>query len=125
MERLKEYDKKPQSYNYEEELKDYTGIVYWSGEEYDAENNRVVEKYVRAGYVTDEVIAEVDRIIDSAEASYGGKLSIDPAYSDGYSEIYDIYNEEIEKLFEGEYTPEHCAEVLQSRLSIYMSENYG
>ena len=127
MERLRSYDKEPEEYQYEEQLKDYTGIVYWSGEEYDRSTGRTTPTYVRAGYVTDDVIAEVDRLLELAEPSLSGagKLGIDPDNYESYNEINSIFYEETDKLFAGEYTPEHCAEVLQSRLAIYMSENYG
>ena len=43
----------------------------------------------------------------------------------GQNVIYNIIREETMPFFEGEYTAEKTAEIIQNRVSIYLSEKYG
>jgi ABC-type glycerol-3-phosphate transport system substrate-binding protein len=127
VEKLKAHDKEPIQHDPEwlTGIGDYTGIIYQTGPVYNEETQNWDNTFVKAGYVTDEVIAEVDKILDSATAltnqDSGGKLGI----PDEANDIYWMFQEETDKFFAGEYTAEHCAEVLQSRISIFMSEQFG
>ena len=116
---LKENDMKPQDNSTYKGYEDYTGYLYNTA--YRDENGDF--KYVELGSVTDELIAEVDSYIDKAvickeEAVFSGKDSTK------INEFYDIYDEEFDRMINGEITPEECAYMLQNRLSIYISENF-
>lgn len=112
--------KKPQDNKYDVGYEDYTGYLYDTG--YKDENGNY--KYIELGDITDEVIATVDKYIAGAVATSEPNLF---AGEDGekYNEVYDICNEEMERLLHYEITPEECAYMLQNRVSIYLSEQFG
>ena len=117
---LKENDMKPQDNSTYKGYEDYTGYLYNTA--YRDENGDY--KYIELGTVTDEIIAEVEKYIDKSvickeEAVFSGK---DVAKT---NTLYDIYDEEFDRMINGEITPEECAYMLQNRLSIYISENFG
>ena len=99
---------------------DYTGYLYNTA--YMDENGDY--KYVDIGYVTDELIAEVDSYIDKAVISKNNNV-LQGIGEEQVITIDTIYNEEFDRMINGEITPEECAYTLQNRLSIYLSENFG
>ncbi|MDE6501245.1 MAG: hypothetical protein K2L10_04110 [Ruminococcus sp.] len=102
-----EYDKLPQEHNFigMEEYKDYTGYLY------DLSDGN----YSKIGYVDDELISTVNGLIEQAVPRQDG---IAPA-----QDFYNIAYEEFDKFFNGQTTAEQCAEMMQNRLSLYLSEN--
>lgn len=116
---LVEYSKAPQSYDETifPELADYTGYTFQKGINPDG-----TEDIVKIGEVTDEMIAVVDKLIDEAVpySSYDFE-----GYSEQTDMVSDIYHEETERFFNGEITAEQCAELLQNRISLYLSEQFG
>lgn len=117
---LEEYERQPEDHKHEPTLKDYGGCVYntWTK---DKDENYI---YERLGYVDDSVVAEVNELIDSAKPS--DQSYIYAAFTNEQtSETMRIFNEEIEKFFHGESSAEDCAAMIQSRISIYLSEQFG
>lgn len=113
-------DQEPQNNEYSVGYENYTGYLYPTG--YLDENGNV--KYIELGNLTDDDIAIVDKYIAGAVLSY----DIDNATNEDkekYNDVYDIYHEELQRLFHNEITPDECAYMLQNRISIYLSENFG
>jgi ABC-type glycerol-3-phosphate transport system substrate-binding protein len=109
------HERQPQTYG---DLPDYDGYVYWAGYKDDG-----TVDVMQAGYVDDDIVAAVNELIDTAEPvanSSAGFGSLDVS-----NDFYTIYYEEVDKFLNGEYTAEQCAEILQSRLSIFISERLG
>ncbi len=101
-----EYDKRPQNNQYEKGFEDYTGYLYSYG---------VGESPSKLGYVDDDIISTVNGFIEQAVPRQDG---IAPA-----QDFYVIAYEELDKFFNGQTTAEQCAEIMQNRLSLYLSEN--
>ncbi|MDE6427122.1 MAG: hypothetical protein K2K89_13455 [Ruminococcus sp.] len=101
-----EFDKRPQSNKYNEGFEDYTGYIYYYG---DGDNPSKI------GYVDDEIISAVNGLIEKAVPQ---KKGIYPG-----QDFYDIAYEEFDRFFNGQTTAQQCAETMQSRLSVYLSEN--
>ena len=108
---LVEYSKAPQSY-----VTGYTGYIFHKGINSDGSAD-----IVKIGEITDEMIAVVDELIDEA-VPYSYDFE---GYSEQTGMISDIYHEETERFFNGEITAEQCAELLQNRISLYLSEQFG
>lgn len=68
------------------------------------------------------MIAVVDKLIDEAVPYSSFDFE---GYSEQTDVIGNIYNEETERFFNGEITAEQCAELLQNRISLYLSEQFG
>lgn len=100
-----EFDKLPQNNQYEKGFEDYTGYLYSYG---------VGNKPSKIGYVDDDIIAAVNGLIEKAVPQKSG---IYPA-----QDFYNIAYEEFDRFFNGQTTAQQCAETMQSRLSIYLSE---
>lgn len=102
-----EYDKLPQEHNLIglEAYKDYTGYLYYLGD----------DNYAEIGYVDDDIISAVNGLIEKAVSQKSG---IYPG-----ADFYDIAYEEMDRFFNGQTTAEQCAETMQNRLSLYLSEN--
>lgn len=113
--------KKPQDNKSCAGYEDYTGYLYNTA--YKDENGNF--KYIELGDVTDEVIAKVDEYIAGAVISVEADVSAPEEDYDTYNDLYDIYYEELDRLFHYEITPEECAYMLQNRISIYLSEQFG
>ncbi len=92
------------------EWKDYVGYVYIV-DSYDYSYN------IKLGQLTDEDVAAVNSIIDSAVPSFYIDMTDD--------KFYEIADEEMRRFFNGGCTAEQCADAMQSRLSIYLSERYS
>lgn len=92
------------------EWKDYQGLVYMVDYEDYSYN-------IKLGKLTDEDIAAVNEIIDRAVPYTYIDLT-----DDNY---YEIAFEEMKRYFDGGCTAEQCADAMQSRLSIYLSERYS
>lgn len=117
---LEEYDKQPMGDTYNSQIKDYGGVTYDTYTK--DENGEYI--YERLGYVDDNVVSEVNKFIDSAKPS--DQSYIYAAFTNEQaSETMRIFNEEIEKFFHGESSAEDCASMIQSRISIYLSEQFG
>lgn len=120
LEMLKQNEMQPQNNKGVVGLEDdsYTGYYYFAGYNEDGTDNVML-----LGVVTEEIADEVDALIASAEFAEGssrGNVSFEVM-----NEFYNIGYEEIDRYFYGECTAEQCAEAMQSRLSIYLSENFG
>lgn len=113
-------DQQPQDNQYAVGYEDYTGYLYPTG--YFDENGN--EKYIELGNLTDNDIAVVDKYIAGAVLS-SALARVSDEDSEKYSDAYDIYREELDRLFHNEITPEECAYMIQNRMSIYLSENFG
>ena len=101
-----EFDKRPQNNKYDEGFEDYTGYIYYYGDD---------DKPSKIGYVDDEIIEKVNGLIEQAVPQ---KAGIYPG-----EDFYNIVYEEFDRFFYGEITAEQCAESMQKRLSVYLSEN--
>lgn len=101
-----EFDKLPQNNRYDEGFEDYTGYIYYYGDD---------EKPSKIGYVDDEIIKAVNALIEKAVPQEKG---IYPG-----EDFYNIAYEEFDRFFNGQTNAQQCAEAMQSRLSIYLSEN--
>ncbi len=90
----------------QEELKDYNGLLYSTGFD--------INDYIRIGNVTEEDIEAVDKLIESAQnertINYPGM------------KLYEIHDEEFDRYFNDDCTAEECAESLQNRITIFLSE---
>lgn len=113
-------DQQPQDNEYAVGYEDYTGYLYPTG--YFDENGNT--KYLELGDLTDEDIAVVDKYIAGAVLS-SSPDRVSDEYTQRYNDVYDIYNEELQRMFHYEITPEECAYMIQNRMSIYLSENFG
>jgi len=96
LEIMAEKDKQPVEYP----DRDYNGLYFYAGDE-----------SIEIGLPDDDTIKEVNEIIDNIQPSL--------RYSD-YIET--ILYEEVQKFFNGDCTAKECAEVTQSRISIYLAE---
>lgn len=112
---LVQYSQAPQ--NYDKTMPEYIGYIFQKGTNPDG-----TADIVKIGEITDEMIAEVDKLIDEAvlDTNYIGSGN-----SKQTSMISSIYHEETERFFNGEITAEQCAELLQNRISLYLSEQFG
>lgn len=116
----KKMDQEPQDNEYAVGYEDYTGYLYPTG--YTDENGNT--KYIELGNLTDDDIAIVDKYIAGAVLSSDFQ-QVDDEDSEKYNDISDIYYEELSRLFHNETTPEECAYMIQNRMSIYLSEQFG
>lgn len=93
--------------SFEKSAKDNMGtgenIISMQGTEYDI------------GYLTDE---EYERLMTYIKNTKRVKTTL-------YTELYVIIDEEVNKFFNGEYTAEEAAEMIQNRASIMVSEKAG
>ena len=92
---------------YDEDIRGYVGLVYHVSD----------DELMKIGKVTEEDAAAVDKYFNMATRKHKITFKRD--------KIYEIFNEEIAKFFNGGYTAEKCAEVLQDRISTYISEQIG
>lgn len=83
------------------------GWYYWDGQE-----------HIELGDITE---ADKDYILELLSQTVPPKRYID----NNDDTPYNIYYEEIEKFFAGEYTAEKCADVIQNRMETYISEQFG
>lgn len=90
--------------------KDYKGLVYMV--DYDDYSYNI-----KLGELTDEDVAAVNEIIDRAVPDTYINLTDD--------KFDEIAREEMTRFFNGGCTAEQCADAMQSRLSIYLSERYS
>lgn len=119
MKLVADYEKKPVDHKYEPTLKDYDGCAFntWTKDE----NGDYI--YERLGRVDDNVIAEVDALIASAQPT--DQSYIYGVFSDEQANTaYYIFMEEVDRFFHGETSAEECASLIQSRISIYLSEQF-
>ncbi len=103
-----EFEKLPQDNQYCKGEENYTGYLYSLG---------IDGGYDELGYVDDEVIAGVRELISQSVYDDSGSYAFYPG-----SEFYSIGDEEMQRFLKGGCTAEECADVMQSRLSIYLSE---
>lgn len=116
---LVEYSQTPRSYDESmPEFKDYTGYIYHAGMNPDG-----TPEIIGIGEITDEIIAEVDKLIDEAVLDPDYWISFENNEQTGM--IDGIYQEETDRFFNGEISAEQCAELLQNRISLYLSEQFG
>lgn len=101
-----EFDKRPQNNQYDKGFEDYTGYIYSYGDG---------DKPSKLGYVDDEIIKTVNGLIEQAVPE---KTGIYPG-----EDFYNIAYEEFDRFFNGQTSAQQCAEAMQNRLSIYLSEN--
>lgn len=92
---------------YIEELQGYTGLIYHVTD----------DEVIKIGNITDEHAKAVDELFDKAERK-DVLFSVD-------NKIHEIFYEEIDIFFNGGYTAEKCAEILQDRIGTYISEQFG
>lgn len=83
------------------------GWYYWDGQE-----------HIELGDITE---ADKDYILELLSQTVPPKRYID----NNDDTPYNIYYEETEKFFAGEYTAEKCADVIQNRMETYISEQFG
>lgn len=93
------------------EWKDYKGIVYQL-------QFSIYEDCIKCGEITDEDVQAVNDLIARAEPSDAVYFPLDNSY-------YEIVEEESNKFFHDEITAEQCAENIQNRVSIYLSEKFS
>ncbi|MBO5383113.1 MAG: hypothetical protein J6A30_02320, partial [Ruminococcus sp.] len=94
------------------------GYFYFAGYNEDGTDNILL-----LGGVTEEIADEVDALIAGAEIVKGssrGNVSFEVM-----NEFYNMGYEEIDRYFYGECTAEQCADAMQNRLSIFLSEKFG
>ncbi|MDE7104291.1 MAG: hypothetical protein K2O36_00250 [Ruminococcus sp.] len=90
--------------------KDYKGIVYQL-------SSSIYQDAIQCGEITDEDVAIVNEFITNAKPK--------KQYLQFTEEYYNIINEETDRFFNGGCTAEQCADAIQSRVSIYLSERFG
>lgn len=83
------------------------GWYYWDGKE-----------NIKLGDITE---ADKSYILELLSQTVPPKRYIDNSDDTPYN----IYYEETEKFFAGEYTAEKCADVIQNRMETYISEQFG
>ncbi|MCM1133426.1 MAG: hypothetical protein NC340_08140 [Ruminococcus flavefaciens] len=93
------------------EWKDYKGLIYQLG-------FSIYENALKLGEITDEDVQAVNDMIARAEPAEESNIAI------GF-DFYNIVDEEMNVFFNGGCTAEECAETIQSRASIYLSEQFG
>lgn len=91
---------------YNEDMRGYVGLVYHVGDE-----------LIKIGKVTEEDAAAVDKYFNMATRKHKITFKQD--------KMYEIFYEEIDRFFAGGCTAEECAEALQNRITIYISEQIG
>lgn len=91
--------------------KDYKGVTYSIG-------LSGFTNAIQCGEITDEDVKAVNDLISKAKP-------VNDSYNMLGNDFYTIIEEEIYNFFNGGCTAEQCAEALQSRLSIYISERLG
>ncbi|MBO4877040.1 MAG: hypothetical protein J5501_03435 [Ruminococcus sp.] len=79
------------------------------------------DEWIDLGKLTQDDYDDVIGLINAAEPEPPAAARFGIENSDWY----DIIQEETERCFAGECTPEECARVLQSRMEIYISERFG
>ena len=106
---------------YSEDFRDYHGMI-WYHEKLDS----VVPEFVKIGSVDEEIVETVNDMISKGEyISRGSVSAITGTDIEAANELYNLANEETSRYFNGEVTAEQCAETMQDRISIYLSEKYG
>lgn len=90
----------------------YHGVTYQLGYWIYGDN------VMQLGEITDEDVQTVNDMIAKAEPSDSVYLPLGNAY-------YEIMDEELHRFFNGETTSRECAEYIQDRVSIYLSERFG
>lgn len=102
-----------------EEWRDYHGMeLTRTGVDGKSEN-------IMLGSIEEEDVKEVNDIIENAWYSPVYSINDLGGDRDAVNELYNIPDEEAQRYFNGEVSAEQCAEVLQDRLSTYLSEKYG
>lgn len=91
---------------YDEDIRGYVGLVYHVGDE-----------LIKIGKVTEEDAATVDKYFNMATRKHKITFKED--------KMYEIFYEEIDRFFAEGCTAEECAEALQNRITIYISEQIG
>lgn len=91
------------------EWKDYKGLFYPVGSD--------TKDSIKLGEITDEDVSAVNDIISRAKPYLRG---VYPG-----EDFYSIIDEETGRFFKGGCTAEECADAMQSRLEIYLSEHFG
>lgn len=91
---------------YDEDIRGYVGLVYHVGDE-----------LIKIGKVTEEDAAAVDKYFNMATRKHEITFKQD--------KMCEIFYEEIDRFFAGGCTAEECAQALQNRISIYISEQIG
>lgn len=94
------------------EWKDYKGLTY------QLSDCIYGDTVIKLGEITDEDVAFVNDMISRAEPSTDIYLPLTEDY-------YEIIKEETNSFFNGDTTAQQCAELIQSRVSIYLSEKFG
>lgn len=89
---------------YDEDIRGYVGLVYHIND----------EELMKIGKVTEEDAAAVDKYFNMATRKQKITFKED--------KMYEIFYEELDRFFSGGCTAEECAEVLQDRISTYISE---
>ena len=92
---------------YDEDIRGYVGLVYHIND----------EELMKIGKVTEEDAAAVDKYFNMATRKHKITFKED--------KMYEIFYEELDRFFSGGCTAEECAEVLQDRISTYISEQIG
>ncbi len=92
---------------YDEDIRGYVGLVYHITD----------DELMKIGKVTEEDAAAVDKYFNMATRKHKITFKED--------KMYEIFYEEINRFFSGGCTAEECAEVLQDRISTYISEQIG
>ncbi len=92
---------------YDEDIRGYVGLVYHIND----------EELMKIGKVTEEDAAAVDKYFNMATRKHKITFKED--------KMYEIFYEEIDRFFSGGCTAEECAEILQDRISTYISEQIG
>lgn len=94
------------------EWRNYKGVTYQFGPYIYGDN------VMQLGEITDEDVQAVNDLIASAKPS-------DAVYFPLSADYYEIIQEEIMNFFNGAMTAEECAEHIQNRVSIYLSERFS
>lgn len=92
---------------YDEDIRGYVGLVYHITD----------GELMKIGKVTEEDAAAVDKYFNMATRKHEITFKQD--------KMYEIFYEEIDRFFAGGCTAEECAQALQNRISIYISEQIG
>lgn len=100
----------------DEHTRDWTYISYETGEE-------VTQKWEYQPDVTSGYRIEIDNFTPE-ECEYYKNMILSAPLLEGDSTLSRICDEETRKFFEGEYTAEECAKMIQNRVSLYLSEHY-
>ncbi|MCM1529800.1 MAG: hypothetical protein NC093_07370 [Alistipes sp.] len=90
----------------------YRGVTYQLGFQIYGDD------VMQLGEITDEDVKFVNDMIERAEPGDSTYLSLGNDY-------YEIMDDELNRFFNGETTAQQCAEFIQDRVSIYLSEKFG